>query len=95
MAAPSSPSAASSMWRPWAVPGRRGRDHRCPGVGRIEIDGRGIDFVDSTGLGALLMSRTDAQLAGVSWFIGPASVSLRRMLDLAGLGGMLADPAVN
>lgn len=66
-----------------------------PGVARIEIDGRRIDFVDSVGLGGLLISRTDAELAGVSWFIGPSSASLRRLLGLAGLGGVLADPAVN
>lgn len=66
-----------------------------PGVARIQIDGRRIDFVDAVGLGGLLTSRIDAELVGVSWFIGPASVSLRRLLDLAGLRGVLADPAVN
>ena len=38
-----------------------------PGIVNIEIDGRDITFVDPAGLRALLLTRVDAQLAGVSW----------------------------
>ena len=66
-----------------------------PGIVNIEIEGRDITFVDPAGLRALLLTRVDAQLAGVSWNLASTSTRLRRLLDLAGAPEVLADPAVN
>ena len=66
-----------------------------PGLVNIEIEGRDITFVDPAGLRALLLTRVDAQLAGVSWNLASSSRALRRLLDLAGALEVLADPAVN
>ena len=66
-----------------------------PGIVNIEIDGRDITFVDPAGLRALLLTRVDAQLAGVSWNLVSSSTALRRLLDLAGAPEMSADPALN
>ena len=38
--------------------------------------------------------RARAHLAGLSWYLTP-STTLRRLLDLAGVSGLLADPALN
>ena len=66
-----------------------------PGIVNIEIDGRDVTFVDPAGLRALLLTRVDAQLAGVSWNLASSSTALRRLLDLAGVPEALADPALN
>jgi anti-anti-sigma factor len=67
-----------------------------PGILQLRIDGRGIEFVDSAGLRALLLSRADAELAGVSWCLDAPSQALRRLLELAGAApDLLSDPAVN
>jgi anti-anti-sigma factor len=66
-----------------------------PGIRQVQIDGRGIDFVDSAGLRALLLSRADARVAGVMWSLDCPSPALRRLLELAGVPGLLSDPAVN
>jgi anti-anti-sigma factor len=66
-----------------------------PGVGRIEVDGQALDFVDSAGLSALLHSRADAHDAGLLWFVGAMSPALKRMLELTGVGATLADAGMN
>jgi anti-anti-sigma factor len=66
-----------------------------PGIVKIDIDGRDLRFVDPAGLRALLLTRVDAELAGVSWNLASCSTALRRLLDLAGAPEVLADPALN
>ena len=61
---------------------------RVPGVGRIEVDGGRLAFVDSAGLHALLRSRAAAWNAGVQWYVGPTSSALARVLDLVGVRGL-------
>jgi anti-anti-sigma regulatory factor len=67
---------------------------RVPGVGRVDIDGGRLDFVDSAGVHALLRSRASAWHAGVQWFLGPRSTALRRVLDLTRIGS-LHDSSMN
>ncbi len=67
---------------------------RVPGVARLEVDGRQLQFVDSSGVYALLRARADALAAGVACFLGPASPALRRILDLTGVG-TLHDASMN
>lgn len=66
-----------------------------PGIRQVQVVGRGIEFVDSAGLRGLLLSRADARLAGVAWFLDSPSAALRRLLELAGVPELLSDPAVN
>ena len=66
-----------------------------PGIVNLEIDGRDVTFVDPAGLRALLLTRVDAQLAGVSWNLASSSTALSRLLDLAEAPEALADPALN
>jgi anti-anti-sigma factor len=67
---------------------------RVPGVRRIEIDSRCVEFVDSAGIHALMRSRTAAWRFGVEWFLGPTSPALRRVLGLAGIDA-LHDASMN
>ena len=67
---------------------------RVPGVERVELDCRALEFVDAAGLHALLRSRVVAWSAGVEWFVGPTSTALRRVLDLVGVGS-LHDASMN
>ena len=53
---------------------------RVPGVARLEVDGRELQFVDSSGVYALLRARADALAAGVG------------VLSRAGIAGTPPDP---
>jgi len=66
-----------------------------PGIQHLEVDARRIGFVDSAGLRGLLLTRADAQLAGVSWWVTSSSPALRRLLELAGICELLTVPDVN
>jgi anti-anti-sigma factor len=67
---------------------------RVPGVCRVEIDARRVEFVDSAGIDAMMRSRTTAWRFGVEWFLGPTSPAVCRMLDLAGIDA-LHDASMN
>ena len=66
-----------------------------PGIQHLVLDARCIGFVDSAGLRGLLLTRADAELAGVTWCVATPSPALRRLLELAGISELLTDPDVN
>jgi anti-anti-sigma factor len=57
----------------------------------IVIDAKGLTFIDSSGLTALLRSRAAAGVAGVGIRISERSPALRRAIDVAGIEDLLAD----
>jgi anti-sigma B factor antagonist len=57
----------------------------------IVIDAKGLRFIDSSGLTALLRSRAAAGVAGVGFRISERSPALRRAIDVAGIEALLAD----
>ncbi len=66
-----------------------------PGIARVEVDGSGVGFIDSTGLRALMLARSEAEACGVSWFLGALSPALARILELSGIGPRLGDHGRN
>ena len=56
----------------------------------ISVDGSGLQFVDSSGLLALLRARDAAVEAGVTFAIHHPSPALRRIIELGGLAELLA-----
>jgi anti-anti-sigma factor len=57
----------------------------------IVVDAKGLTFIDSSGLAALLRSRVAAGAAGVGFRISYRSPALRRAISVAGLEDLLAD----
>jgi anti-sigma B factor antagonist len=57
----------------------------------IVIDAKGLTFIDSSGLTALLRSRAAAGVAGVGFRISERSPALRRAIYVAGIEDLLAD----
>jgi anti-sigma B factor antagonist len=57
----------------------------------IVVDARGLTFIDSSGLTALLRSRALAGVAGVGFRISERSPALRRAIDVAGIEDLLTD----
>jgi anti-anti-sigma factor len=57
----------------------------------IVIDAKGLTFIDSSGLTALLRSRAASGVAGVGFRISERSPALRRAIDVAGIEDLLAD----
>jgi anti-sigma B factor antagonist len=57
----------------------------------IVVDAKGLTFIDSSGLTALLRSRAAAGTAGVGFRISGRSPALRRAIDVAGIEDLLAD----
>ncbi len=55
------------------------------GVRTLTIDLAGIDFVDSTGLGALVTARGEAEDRGVRLVLRSPSQRARRILEITGL----------
>jgi anti-sigma B factor antagonist len=55
----------------------------------ITIDASGLEFVDSAGLQALLRARELADEAGVAFRVSEVSPALRRVVELAGVEGLL------
>jgi anti-anti-sigma factor len=62
---------------------------------RIDVDGRGIRFIDSGGLAILEHCKAECVPHGVDCFLGPLSPALRRLLGWSGVGGSLHDPQAN
>jgi len=62
---------------------------------RIDVDGRGIRFIDSGGLMVLEHCKAECWGYGVDCFLGPLSPALRQLLCWTGVGGSLHDPQAN
>lgn len=57
----------------------------------ITVEARGLTFIDSSGLAALVRAREAAAEAGVAFGIREPSPELRRIAELTGLMGLLSD----
>ena len=64
------------------------RGHLADRPRAVEIDGLGLDFVDSVGLRCLLGLQQEVAAAGATFGVA-ASPSLTRLLQLTGLAGLL------
>jgi anti-sigma B factor antagonist len=61
------------------------------GVREIEIDLGAIDFIDSTGLRAILVAKDTCAKAGIEFFLVPARAERhRRLFELTGLRSLLS-----
>jgi anti-sigma B factor antagonist len=60
-----------------------------PGVAALVLDLDGVEFVDSSGLGALLAVRDRATQIGADFRIARASASVQRILELTGTRSVL------
>jgi anti-sigma B factor antagonist len=56
-----------------------------PSPHTVEIDASALEFVDSSGLRALLQAHSQAVSAGITLLIAQRSRRLQRLLDLTGL----------
>ena len=59
--------------------------------GSVAFDARGVTFVNTSGLAALLRARHAASEAGVAFRVNDASPGLRHVAELAGFGALLPD----
>jgi anti-anti-sigma factor len=66
-------------------------DRACSGApAAVELDLSGLEFMDATGLNAILVSRNRADAAATGPFVVlGASPIIRRMFEATGLGSML------
>lgn len=58
---------------------------RTDGCRSLTVDLAAVDFVDSTGLGALVTARNDAEDAEIDLVLRAPSDRVRRILDVTGL----------
>ena len=56
-----------------------------PGLRRIELDLRGLEFIDSTGMGVLVRLYRDARGRGVQLRLRRAPRPVHRVFEMAGL----------
>jgi anti-sigma B factor antagonist len=61
----------------------------CPACAAVVVDLAAVDFIDASGVGALVGAAGEASRAGVKFVLREPSTSVERMLDLAGLDGIL------
>jgi anti-anti-sigma factor len=59
----------------------------------LDLDARGLRFVDSAGLRALLLARGEAERKGVAFQLSEVTAPVNRVIDLAGLGDLLGPSA--
>jgi anti-anti-sigma factor len=57
----------------------------------LELDLSGVTFIDSTGLGTLVLLRNEAVLAGKQVTLTHAPPAVVRLLEITGLAELLAD----
>ena len=57
----------------------------------ITVDASGLEFIDSSGLMALMRARDAAAEAGVAFRVSNPSPALRRIADACGLEDLLSD----
>jgi anti-anti-sigma factor len=55
----------------------------------LTIEARGLTFIDSSGLAAMVRAREAATEAGVGFRVGEPSPPLRRIVEMFGLEGLL------
>lgn len=63
-----------------------------PPVRRVDLECSGVSFLDSAGLRALLVSRNEAVDRGVDLALIEPSPSVKRVIEMTGLGGLLTVP---
>ena len=56
------------------------------------VEARGLTFIDSSGLQALLRARDAAAAAGVAFGVKEPSPGLRRIAEICGVQDLLSDP---
>jgi anti-sigma B factor antagonist len=61
-----------------------------PPPGALAIDATGIEFIDSSGLAALLQIRERAGSAGIAFHVTGGSAEFRRIVGLTGLDRFLS-----
>jgi anti-anti-sigma factor len=66
-------------------------DALAAGPKAVTIGAGGLEFIDSSGLQALLRARDAATEAGVALRVSDASPALRRMFELFGVEDLLTD----
>ena len=57
----------------------------------LTIEARGLTFIDSSGLAAMVRAREAAIDAGVAFQVSEPSPPLRRIVEICGLEGLLLD----
>lgn len=57
----------------------------------VTIEARGLTFVDSSGLAAMVRAREAATDAGIGFRVSEPSPPLRRIAEMCGLEGVLLD----
>ena len=60
-------------------------------VTSITVNAHGVTFIDSSGVGALLRARAEAEELGVAFRVSEPSPALRRTAQAAGIEDLLAD----
>lgn len=63
------------------------------GVRDVSVQAKEVGFIDSSGLGGLLAARAMVIDAGGEFRFGPASDSVARVIDIAGVRDLLGPPA--
>lgn len=58
----------------------------------VDVDADGIDFIDSSGLNALLTAQREARATGAPLRVTRSSESLDRILTMTGLHDLLTGP---
>jgi anti-anti-sigma factor len=61
-----------------------------PPVAHVDIDCAGIDFLDSAGVRALIVSRNQARSVGCGLSLVAASPPVSRVLEMTGLSAILS-----
>ncbi|WP_420833914.1 STAS domain-containing protein [Streptomyces antarcticus] len=61
------------------------------GAHRVEVDLRGLDFCDCSGLGVLMAARVQARRAGCTFgVVGPLAPMVRHLFGVVGVDGALS-----
>jgi len=63
-----------------------------PGVTAVDLDLAAVTFLDSAGLNCLLKAQAEAAAAGIPLHVAAASPGVRRVVELAGVSDLVADP---
>jgi anti-anti-sigma factor len=64
-------------------------DLTAPPIRRIELDCRGVTFLDSVGVRALIVIRNEAEHADVDLLLVEPSMAVSRVVEMTGLTGFL------
>jgi anti-sigma B factor antagonist len=65
------------------------RDLAQPPVRRVDLDTMGVTFIDSTGVRALIVARSEAARGGVDLVLVNPSRAVSRVVEMTGLAGLL------